>query len=82
MEELCSKLSAQEVTEEMVADMVIADSGYPGGRKLLEVAVTMIKARRKIVDSKKFRENMLDHQDFLFDLIKESIEVWRILITT
>ena len=71
VEELCSKLSAQEVTEEMVADMVIAGSGYSGARKLMEVAVTKIKARKEIVDSKKFREKMLGHQDCLFDLIKE-----------
>ena len=34
IEELYSKLSAQEVTEEMVADMVNASSGYPGARML------------------------------------------------
>ena len=69
VEELCSKLRAQEVTEEMVADMVVAGSGYPGARRLIEVAVTKIKARKKIIRSKEFKEKVL--KECFLDLIEE-----------
>ena len=71
VDELCRKLRTQEVTEGMVADMVIAGSEHPGARKLLEVAVTKIKARKKIVDSKDFREKV--DKNCLCDLIQEII---------
>ena len=71
VEKLCSNLRAQEVTEEMVADMVVAGSKYPGARRLLEVAVTKIKARKEIITSKEFRKKF--HDDCLLDLIQEII---------
>ena len=71
VEELCSNLRAQEVSEEMVADMVVAGSGYPGARRLIEVAVTKIKARKEIITSKEFRKKF--HDDCLLDLIQEII---------
>ena len=72
VDELCRKLRTQEeVAEEMVANMVIASSGYQGARRLLEVAVDKIKARKEMVMTKEFREKFRDHQDSLFDLIQE-----------
>ena len=67
VEKVCIKLSSEEVTEELVADLVIAGSRYAGARKMMEIAVAKIKARREIA-GKKFREKLWDYQDCLFDL--------------
>ena len=52
VEKLCTKLRAEEVTVEMVADMVIAGSGHDAAKELLEVAAVNIKARREIMRNK------------------------------